>query len=317
MYSERLACESKSRRCMYMAGRVCMAINPIFVCHGQSVCDDNSLCSNSISSCFDTKNSIYSVVITMCLILECSCHNVPCFGAVTSPVRAQVTSCLALCAPSGAYCSIAGCPLFRLKNTCKERLCSSTQVHTPGQGRVSHCLWGEGISPVLAGSQVYHQLQPQAASTHLWWSIANTWLWCLLACNVGQRHSALMTTPSHTSQEYRMAMPTCSVGYHTLWSPTEIPKPGETVFLLETLHSSPITATQIKTWTVPDPVLSAVKEWMLSGWSDTSEDHERFLPYHRRREELSLKDGCVKWGSRVAIWWSWEVRCGGQGLTQT
>jgi len=48
-------------------------------------------------------------------------------------------------------------------------------------------------------------------------------------------------------------------------------------------------------------VLSAVKERVLSGWSDTTEDHERFLPYHRRREELSLEEGCVMWGSRVVI----------------
>ena len=101
-----------------------MAMNPIFVCRGQSACDDKYLCSNSISSCFDTKNSIYSVVITMCLILECSCHNVPCFGAVTSPARAQVTSCLAV---GLIVVLLHGCPLFHLKNTCKECLCSSVE----------------------------------------------------------------------------------------------------------------------------------------------------------------------------------------------
>ena len=82
---------------------------------------------------------------------------------------------------------------------------------------------------------------------------------------------------------------------------TEVPRPGETVLLLETLQSTPITATLIKTWTARDPVLSAVTEWVPSGWNDTTDDHKRLLPYHQQREELSLEDGCVMWGSRVVI----------------
>ena len=43
-------------------------------------------------------------------------------------------------------------------------------------------------------------------------------------------------------------------------APKEVPMPGETVLLLETLQSSPITATQIKAWTARDSVLSRVVE---------------------------------------------------------
>ena len=82
-------------------------------------------------------------------------------------------------------------------------------------------------------------------------------------------------------------------------APKEVPMPGETVLLLETLQSSPITATQIKAWTARDSVLSRVVERVLSGWSSTSD--ETLIPYQRRKDELSLEDGCVMWGNRVVV----------------
>ena len=48
-------------------------------------------------------------------------------------------------------------------------------------------------------------------------------------------------------------------------APTEVPMPGETVLLLETLECSPITATQIKALTAQDSVLSRVAEQVLLG----------------------------------------------------
>ena len=75
--------------------------------------------------------------------------------------------------------------------------------------------------------------------------------------------------------------------------------PGETVLLLETLECSPITATQIKTWTARDPVQLRVAERVLSGWSNTAD--ETLISYQRRRDELSLEDGCVMWGNRVVV----------------
>ena len=60
-------------------------------------------------------------------------------------------------------------------------------------------------------------------------------------------------------------------------APTEVPRPVETMLLLETLQSSPISATQIKAWTAHDSVLSKVAEQVLSSWSDTTD--ETLLPY--------------------------------------
>ena len=66
-------------------------------------------------------------------------------------------------------------------------------------------------------------------------------------------------------------------------SPTSVPLPGETIFLMDTLETSPVNATQIRTWTSKDPVLSRVKELVLQGWVDTTD--EQLQPYQRRKDE--------------------------------
>lgn len=76
--------------------------------------------------------------------------------------------------------------------------------------------------------------------------------------------------------------------------------PPETVFLLDRLANSPVTAKQIKTWTERDPVLSQVKRWVMQGWPEAVGE-ERFKPYAKRKLELSVLDGCILWGSRVIV----------------
>ena len=71
--------------------------------------------------------------------------------------------------------------------------------------------------------------------------------------------------------------------------------------LLETLQSSPVNAKQIAEWTAKDPVLSKVKKWLSQGWADTDDHAEELRPYRQRKEELSLQDGCILWGSRVVV----------------
>ena len=80
---------------------------------------------------------------------------------------------------------------------------------------------------------------------------------------------------------------------------TQITPPGETVLVMETLQTSPIKASQIKQWTDHDPVLAVVRDKLQQGWTHT--DDEQMKPYQRRREELSIQDGCILWGNRVVI----------------
>ena len=82
-------------------------------------------------------------------------------------------------------------------------------------------------------------------------------------------------------------------------APSQVPLPGETILLMEKLQGSPVTATQVKRWTDCDPVLSQVRHMVLHGCRDT--DKAEMQPYSRRKNELSVQDGCVLWGSRVVI----------------
>ncbi|KAL5509095.1 hypothetical protein EMCRGX_G004382 [Ephydatia muelleri] len=83
--------------------------------------------------------------------------------------------------------------------------------------------------------------------------------------------------------------------------PMEVTLPGVTVMLLEAYQSSPVNAKQIAEWMAKDPVLSKVKKWLSQGWTDTDEHGEELRPYRQRKEELSLQDGCILWGSRVVV----------------
>ena len=81
--------------------------------------------------------------------------------------------------------------------------------------------------------------------------------------------------------------------------PQNIPLPSEHVLLLEHLSSGPITATQIKTMTRQDKILSKVLYFVQKGWPATVEP--ALTPYASRKYELSSLDGCVLWGTRVVI----------------
>ena len=82
-------------------------------------------------------------------------------------------------------------------------------------------------------------------------------------------------------------------------TPTQIPLPGETVLLMDTLANSPVTAYKIKRWTDEDPLLSAVRRMILTG--HVAMETEGFQPFLKRKDELSVQDGCILWGSRVVI----------------
>ena len=81
--------------------------------------------------------------------------------------------------------------------------------------------------------------------------------------------------------------------------PSSVPLPGETVFLMDTLQTSPVNATHIKKWTNDDPLLARVRDMIQKGWTNTSE--EQLKPFQHRQNELSVHAGCILLGSRVVI----------------
>ena len=81
--------------------------------------------------------------------------------------------------------------------------------------------------------------------------------------------------------------------------PAQIPMPGKTLLLLDILHSLPVTVDHIKKWINQDPVLSRVRTMIQQRWFSTHDAN--FKSYLRCREELSIHDSCVLWGSRVVV----------------
>ena len=81
-----------------------------------------------------------------------------------------------------------------------------------------------------------------------------------------------------------------------------VPFPGDLLLLREHLDTtSLLTTEQIRSWTERDPTLSRVKRFILhGGWQDQGAN-EDLKPFLRRKDELSVLDGCILWGSRVII----------------
>ena len=84
-------------------------------------------------------------------------------------------------------------------------------------------------------------------------------------------------------------------------APTEVPKPAETILLMGHLAASPVSATHIRQQTQHDSTLSKVRSFVQHGWPDELPNTSDMQPYHRRRHDLSIEDGCLLRGSRVVV----------------
>ena len=81
------------------------------------------------------------------------------------------------------------------------------------------------------------------------------------------------------------------------------PVPAEWTNLVHFLESSPVDSVNIKEHTRKDPTLSKVMRFCEIGWPTNTKtfNDSDLTPYIRRRDELSLQDGCILWGSRVVV----------------
>ena len=82
-------------------------------------------------------------------------------------------------------------------------------------------------------------------------------------------------------------------------TPGKVPVPGETILLLDMLNSLPVTSEHIRQWTSKDLVLSKVKIMVQRGWQNSK--NTDLTPYQRRKDELSVHNGCLLWGTRVVV----------------
>ena len=71
------------------------------------------------------------------------------------------------------------------------------------------------------------------------------------------------------------------------------------VFIVKQIEALPVSATELRSMTRNDPLLSKVLQYTRKGWP--SSVPAPLKPYFHRREELTLENDCVLWGIRVIV----------------
>ena len=79
------------------------------------------------------------------------------------------------------------------------------------------------------------------------------------------------------------------------------PVPADWTNLINFLDWSPITGHNIQEYSRRDPVISKVLFYCREGWPTSTIGDPNLIPYVRRKEELSIQNGCLLWGSRVIV----------------
>ncbi|KAK4321215.1 hypothetical protein Pmani_007945 [Petrolisthes manimaculis] len=83
--------------------------------------------------------------------------------------------------------------------------------------------------------------------------------------------------------------------------PRRVHTPEELNLVIRMLNSSQVVSDDaIRRETRREPILSQVLQWVRWGWPG-KDPGGVYGPYYIRRYEISLKDGCLLWGSRVII----------------
>ena len=80
---------------------------------------------------------------------------------------------------------------------------------------------------------------------------------------------------------------------------TTIEEPPELVHMMQHFNSAPICGKELRRLTDKDPIMSAVKSYLLTNWPEKCDD--KFKAFFNRRNELSLHEGCIFWGPRIVI----------------
>ena len=69
--------------------------------------------------------------------------------------------------------------------------------------------------------------------------------------------------------------------------------------MMETIETTPVRAQNIKQWTDKEPILSQVHKLVMTVWQETT--NPEIQPYWKRRDGLSICDGCILWEHRVTV----------------
>ena len=84
--------------------------------------------------------------------------------------------------------------------------------------------------------------------------------------------------------------------------PKTVPIPGDINMVIQhLLDATPVTAADIKTWIDKDPLLSKIRRFVLNGWPCDVTVEDVLHPYISKKDELSVHNGYLLWGSQVII----------------
>ena len=82
-------------------------------------------------------------------------------------------------------------------------------------------------------------------------------------------------------------------------APESVPVCNEWINLVNTLDATPVTSKEISKWSAKDPIISQVLLFLEYGWPEAVEEELKF--FFHRKDELSMQQGCLLWGSRVVV----------------
>ena len=74
-----------------------------------------------------------------------------------------------------------------------------------------------------------------------------------------------------------------------------------TELLRNQVNQLPVTAKAISRETQRDPILSRVKKFTMEGWPLKEDVGPEFLPFFKRRNELTSEEGYLLWGVRTVV----------------
>ena len=160
-----------------------------------------------------------------------------------------------------------------------------------GIRKFNHYLWGQKFTlitdhkPLLGVFSITKSISPQASGRIQRWSLFLQ----SFQFTLKHRSGKVLGTADALSRLPQVGSGECT------------PVPGEWGMLVNFLSFAPVTSKDIATATRVDPILGRVGKACEQGWEATSLTDVEFTPYLRRKEELSVQDGCVLWGSRVVI----------------
>ena len=84
------------------------------------------------------------------------------------------------------------------------------------------------------------------------------------------------------------------------WANLNVMESDSVDIMMMELDRAPVTAEEVKSWSRQDPVIAKVIDLVLTGWAEGKYSHDLKV-FQLRKDELSVLDGCLLWGSRIVI----------------